>query len=75
MSLAAGYKLVLIFAKLTLDDLFHKINGDIHIITGLFRTNDISFYRNCDLDLLTSLFNAESYINFCLRSEVPFKFS
>ena len=43
MSLITSDQFVFIFAKLAFDDLFYKINGNIHIIACLLRTDNISF--------------------------------
>src|SRR5699024_8936497 len=75
VSLAPGYQLVFVFAELTFDDLLDKIDGDIHIIACLLRTDGISLYGDRHLDLLTFLLHTEGYDDFCFRSEVPFKFS
>ena len=75
MSLASGNQFVFIFAKLSFNNLFYKINGYIHIIAGLLRADNVSFYRNGHFNLLTFFFHTECYDNFCFRSEIPFKFS
>ena len=48
---------VIVLAKLTFNDLFHKINRYIHIIADLLRTDDVAFYRNCHFNFLSFFFN------------------
>ena len=62
-----------IFAKLTLNNFFHQINGYIHIAAHLFGTNDVSFYRNSNFNLLSVFFHTQGYMNLCLRSKIPFQ--
>ena len=39
-------RLILILLKLPLDNLFHQVNGYIHVTADLLGTNDISLYRD-----------------------------
>ena len=51
-------QLILIFLKLPLDDLFHQIDGYIHIAADLLGTNDITLHRDRHFYLLPVLLNA-----------------
>ena len=44
---------LLVFTKLTLNYLFNQIDGYIHIIAYLLGTDDVSFYRNGNLNFLS----------------------
>ena len=70
---AAVHDLVLILLQLSLNDLLHKINGNVHIVADLFGTNDISLYRNRYLDLLTILLHAQCHMCLCIGIEVLFQ--
>ena len=70
-----GYQFIFIFAKLTFNDLFYQINGNVHIIADLFRTDDMSLYRDGNFNLLTLLFYTHGHIHFCVRCKIPFQFS
>ena len=50
---------ILLFLKLPFNDLLHQINGDIHIIARLLRSDDASFYRDRHLNFLPVLLNAQ----------------
>ncbi len=60
----------LIFLQLALNDLFHQINGDIHIIADLLRTNDIPLHRNGHLYLLAFFLHAQGYMHFRVRVKI-----
>ena len=75
MSLALCNQFVFVFAELAFNDLLHEINGYVHIIACLLRADDTAFDGDRDLDFLAPFLHAESYDDFCFRSEVPFKFS
>ena len=51
------HDLVLVFPKLTLDNLFYQINGYIHIVADLLRTDNASLHGNRNLDLLSFFFH------------------
>ncbi len=44
---------VFVFAKLAFDDLLYQIDGYVHIVAYLLGTDDISFYRNGNLNFLS----------------------
>ena len=55
------------------NNFFHQINGYVHIAAHLFGTNDVSFYRNSNFNLLSVFFHTQGYMNLCLRSKIPFQ--
>ena len=66
---------IFVFAKLSLDDFFYQVNGYVHIRTNFFRTNDASFHRNRNLDLLTVFLRAQRNMYFCRIGKVSFEFA
>ena len=44
---------IFVFTKLTLDNFFYQVNGYVHIVAYLLGTDDISFYRNGNLNFLS----------------------
>ena len=44
---------VFVFAKLAFDDFLYQIDGYVHIVAYLLGTDDISFYRNGNLNFLS----------------------
>ena len=62
-----------IFAKLTLDDFLYQVDGYIHIAAHLLGTNNVSFYRDGNFNLLSVFFHTQGYMNLCLRSKIPFQ--
>ena len=74
-TLLSCHKFVLILAELTLDDFFNQVNRYIHVCAGLFRTDNISFDWNRNLNFLTFLFHTQSHMNFGIRSKIPLQLS
>ena len=64
-----------IFFDLTFDDLFHKVNGNIHIIGILFGTDDAAFDRDRYLNFLASFLYAHGYLYFRIRRKIAFQLS
>ena len=44
---------VFVFAKLAFNDFFYQIDGYVHIVAYLLGTDDVSFYRNGNLNFLS----------------------
>ena len=51
------YDFIFVFTKLTLDNFFYQIDGYLHIVAYLLGSDDISFYRDCNLDFLSFFFD------------------
>lgn len=65
--------LIFIFFKLSLDHFLHQIDGHVHIVARLFRSDDASFHRDRHLNFLPVLFYAQGDVYFCLLGEVLFQ--
>ena len=56
-SLLFVYDFIFVFTKLTLDNFFYQVNGYVHIVAYLFGSDNISFYRDCNLNFLSFFLN------------------
>ena len=50
---------LLVLLQLTLDDFFHQINGNVHVVADLFGTDHIALHGDRYLDLLPFLLHTE----------------
>ena len=67
-----GYQLVFIFPELAFNNLLYQINRYIHIGAFLLGADNVALYRNGYLNLLMFFLHTQGYVNFRIRSKVPF---
>ena len=73
--LMSGDQLVLVLTELALDDFLYQVNGYVHICAFLLGADQSALDRDGDFNLLVFSLYAQGYMDFRIRSKIPFQFS